>query len=178
MLEHKIIHLEYNYHHQSVLPKGRSFTASGETYAAVLPKEGLPPQTQEPRLLSAPHSLFSIWTDLKRSEKIQGAPTWRWGEWIWLTWPSRLHRNSPHGLNVSSIRIFDQIRDPEIPTPLLPYNLIIIINYYSISFNFRCWQHRREWTEAKPCEGKNASRVVGSAFPYFLLIGTNIVHHQ
>ena len=29
--------------------------------------------------------LFSIWTDLKRSEKNPGAPTWRWGEWIWLT---------------------------------------------------------------------------------------------
>ena len=28
-------------------------------------------------LLSAPHSLFSIWTDLKRSEKIPGAPTRR-----------------------------------------------------------------------------------------------------
>ena len=33
-----------------VLPKGRSFNASGETQAAVLPKAGLPPQTQEPRL--------------------------------------------------------------------------------------------------------------------------------
>ena len=66
----------------SVQPKGRSFTASGETYAAVLPKAGLPPLTQEPRLqlyqgfnmcgsfslLSAPHSLFSIWIDLKRSQ--------------------------------------------------------------------------------------------------------------
>ena len=49
-------------------------------------------------LLSAPPSLFSIWTDLKRSEKIPGAPTWRWGEWIWLTGPSGLHRNSPHRL--------------------------------------------------------------------------------
>ena len=55
----------------SVLPKGRSFTANGETQAEVLPKAGLPPQTQEPRLqfyqgfnrcgifplLSASHSL-------------------------------------------------------------------------------------------------------------------------
>ena len=55
-------------------------------------------QTQEPRLqfyqglnrcgsfplLSAAHSLFSIWTDFKRSVKIPGAPTWRWGERIWL----------------------------------------------------------------------------------------------
>ena len=37
--------------HQSVLSKGRSFTASAGTKAAVLPKAGLPPQTQKPRLL-------------------------------------------------------------------------------------------------------------------------------
>ena len=42
-----------------------------------------------------PHSLFSIWTDLTRSEKIPGAPACRWEEWIWLTEPSRLHWNSP-----------------------------------------------------------------------------------
>ena len=33
----------------------------------------------------------------------------------WLTGSSGLHRNSPQGLNISSIRGFDQIRDPEIP---------------------------------------------------------------
>ena len=66
-------------------------------------------------LLSAP-SLFSIWTNIKRSEKIPGAPTRRWGEWNWLTGPSGLHTEIHHeGLNISSIRIFDQIRDPEIP---------------------------------------------------------------
>ena len=69
-------------------------------------------------LHSAPHSLFNICTDLKRSEKIPGAPTWRWGEWIWITGPYRLHRNSLQGLNISSIRVFDQIRDPEIPITL------------------------------------------------------------
>ena len=26
----------------------------------------------------------------------------------------------------------------------------------------RCWEHLRDWTEAKPREGKNAGRVVGS----------------
>ena len=62
-------------------------------------------------LLSAPHSLFSIWTDIKICEKIPGAPLWRWGERIWLTGPSGLHRNSPQVLNISSIRVFDQIRD-------------------------------------------------------------------
>ena len=96
---------------------------------AVLPKAVLPPQTQEPRLqfyqglnrcdsfplISAPHSLFSFWTDLKRSGKIPGAPTRRWGEWIWLTGLSGLHQNSPQGFNISSIRDCDQIRDSEIP---------------------------------------------------------------
>ena len=56
-------------------------------------------------LLSAPHSLFGIWTNLKRSENIQGAPTRRW-EWIWLTGPSGLYRNSPQRLNISSIEGF------------------------------------------------------------------------
>ena len=72
-------------------------------------------------LLSAPHSLFSIWTDLKRSEKISGTQTWRWGEWIWLNGPSGFHRNSPQGLNISSIRGFEQITDPEIPITLAPH---------------------------------------------------------
>ena len=48
-------------------------------------------------LLSAPHSLFSIWTDFKRSEKFPGTPKWRGREWIWLTGLSGLHRNSPQG---------------------------------------------------------------------------------
>ena len=65
--------------------------------------------------------LFSIWTVLKRSGKIPGAPTRRWGEWIWLTGPSGVHRNSPQGLNMSSIRVFDQIRYPEIPINLCPH---------------------------------------------------------
>ena len=47
-----------------------------------------------------PHPfLFSIWTELKRSEINSGAPTWRWGEWIWLIGPSGLHWKSPQGLN-------------------------------------------------------------------------------
>ena len=102
------------YHHQSVLPKDRSFTASAGTKVAVLPKAGLPPQIQEPRLqfyqgwigMVASHcfphpTLFNIWTDLKRSEKSQGHQ--RGGEESGF----RLHRNSPPGLNISSIRVFD-----------------------------------------------------------------------
>ena len=74
----------YLLHHQSVLSKGRSFTASKETKAAVLPKAGVPPQNQKPRLqfyqgwLGAvvsccfPHSTLSfaserVLKDLKRS---------------------------------------------------------------------------------------------------------------
>ena len=65
--------------------------------------------------LSLSLSLFSIWKDPR-------ALAGRWGEWIWLTGPSRLYQNSPQGLNISSIRIFDQIRDPEIPVTLHPQN--------------------------------------------------------
>ena len=83
-------------------------------------------------LFSAPHSLFSIWTNLKRSEKIPGAPTSRWGEWIWLTGPSGLHQNSPQGLNISSIRVFDKIRDPEMPITLHPQSLVIIVSRWKL----------------------------------------------
>ena len=79
----------------AVLPKGRSSTANSETKIAalqVMNRCGSFP------LLSAFHSLLSISSDLKRSEKIQGAPAWRRKEWIWLTGPSGLHRNSPKGL--------------------------------------------------------------------------------
>ena len=86
-----------------VSPKGRSFTAKSGPEAAVL--LGMNRCGSFP-LLSAPHSIFSIWADLKRSEKIPGAPAWRWGEWIWLTGPSGLHRNSPQELNISFIMFF------------------------------------------------------------------------
>ena len=39
----------------------------------------------------------------------------------WLTGSSGLHRNSPQRLNVSSIRVSDQIRVPEIPITLHPH---------------------------------------------------------
>ena len=127
----------------SVLPKGRSFIANSALRLQLCPKAGLPFQTQEPRLyvllgmnrcgsfplLSAPHFLFCIWTNLKRSEKIPGSPTRRWGEWIWLTGPSGLHRNSPQGLSISSIRVFDQIKDPKIPITFRP--LYIYTVYWS-----------------------------------------------
>ena len=95
--------------------EGKSSTANSGTKAAVLLGMN---RRGSFSLLPALHSLFSIWRDLKKSEKISGAPTWRWGEWVWLTGPSGLHRISPLGLNISSIRVFDQIRDPEIPITL------------------------------------------------------------
>ena len=61
----------------------------------------------------------------------------RWGEWIWLTGPSGLHRNSPQGLNISSIRVFDQIRDPESPIPLSPLLNPYYSEYYPLIF--RCF---------------------------------------
>ena len=108
-------------------------------------KAGLPSLSQEQRLqfyqrlnrcgsfslLSAPHSLFSIWTDLKRSEMIPGAPTLRWGEWIRLTGPSGLHRNSRQGLNISFMRVFffpeQRSRNPNHPSPhVYIYNQIVL----------------------------------------------------
>ena len=37
-----------------------------------------------------------------------------------VNWALRIHRNSPQVLNISSTRVFDQIRDPEIPITLCP----------------------------------------------------------
>ena len=45
-------------------------------------------------------------------------------------WPLRTsHRNSPQGLNISSIRVFDQTKDPAIPISHRPhiYYVYIII---------------------------------------------------
>ena len=75
-------------------------------------------------LLSPPHSPFSIWTDLKRSVK-RSQGHHRGGEESGVAnWALRLHRNSPQGLNISSIRVFDQIRDPEIPKTICPHSCI------------------------------------------------------
>ena len=139
-------------YHQNCLLKDRYFTASAGLKAVALPKADLPPQTQEPRLqfylelnrcgsfplLYAPHSLFSIWIDFKRSEKISGSQTWKWGEWIWLTGPSGLHQNSLQGLNISSIMVFDQIRDPEIPITLRPHCK------YSLYYKAICKWNKKE----------------------------------
>ena len=124
--------IQYHHYHHGVLPDGRSFTANAGTKVTVPSKGRSSTANSETKiefllginrcgsfqLRSAPHSLYNIWRDLKRSEKISGTPMWRWGEWIWLTGPSELHWNSPQGLNISSIRVFDQIKDSEIPITL------------------------------------------------------------
>ena len=57
----------------------------------------------------------------------------RWGEWICLTGSSELHLNSPQGLNICSIRVFDQIGVPEIPITLCPHLYIYIQSGREIS---------------------------------------------
>ena len=111
----------------AVVSEDRPSTANSGTKVAIL--LGINRYSSFP-LLFVPHCLFSIWTYLKRFEKISGAPTWRWGEWIWLTGPSGFHRNSPQGLNISSIRVSDQIRDPEI----LHFSPVIYVNGFRITF--------------------------------------------
>ena len=64
--------------------------------------------------------------DLKRSQGHQrGGEESGFGQ----TRPSGLHRNSPQGLNISSIKVFDQIRDPEIPINLRPLYSVIRTEY-------------------------------------------------
>ena len=67
-----------------ILSKGRSSIANSGTKVAVL--LGMNRCSSFP-LFSAPHSPLSIWTNLKRCEKIPGAPSRRWGDWIWLLGP-------------------------------------------------------------------------------------------
>ena len=139
----------YHQYHQCVLLKGRCFTVNSVNKTAVLPKGRFSPQTRNQgavlvgmnrygsfSLFSAPHSLFNIWTDFEWSEKISGAPSWRWGEWIWLTGPSGLRWNSPQGLNISSNRDFDKIRDPEIPMTLHPLKINIDRNKFIVPYRF------------------------------------------
>ena len=80
LCHHEILYLFINHQHQTVLPKSRYFTVNSGTEAAVLPRSrysnansgtkvavllGMNRYGSFP-LLSAPHSLFSFWTDLKR----------------------------------------------------------------------------------------------------------------
>ena len=97
--------------------EGGSSTANSGTQAAVL--SGMNMCYSFP-LPTAPHSLFNIWTDLRGSKNIPVAPAWRWGEWVCLTEPSGLHRNSSKGLKSVPSGYLAKIRDSEIPIPLAP----------------------------------------------------------
>ena len=83
-------------------------------------------------LLSAPHSVFSIWTDLKRSRstnlEVRRVDLGNLA--------LRTRRNSPPGLNISSVRIFNQIRDPEVPITLRPH--FVFIHLYSWLVFYTC----------------------------------------
>ena len=81
-----VYHHHHHHHHQSVLLKGRFFTVNSGNKVAVQPKGTSSTANSGTKvavllrmnrcgsfsLLSAPHSFFSIITDLKRSEKIPG----------------------------------------------------------------------------------------------------------
>ena len=129
-----VLYSYHHHHHQSVLPKGRSFTANAGTKDAVLSKGKPSTANSETKvaillwinrcgnfsLLSTPTlSLASekALKDLKISQGSQCA-----GEESWFGYLSpRDYRNSPQGLNISSIKVFDQIRYPELPVTLRPH---------------------------------------------------------
>ena len=98
--------------------EGNSSTANSETKIAVLLVMNM---CSSFLLLSTPSlSLSSEQTskDLKRSQGPQGGGGERE---FGITGPSGLHRYSPEGLNISCIRVFDHIRDLEIPITLRPF---------------------------------------------------------
>ena len=135
----------------SVLPKGSSFTANAGTKVAVLSKGRSSTANSGTKvvillrinscgsfpLLFAPRSLFSIWTDLRRS--IQGAPALSWVECSWIIGPSGLHRNSSQWLNIGSVRVFDQIRDPKISITLRLHSWTISYDNLLISGLYIYW---------------------------------------
>ena len=125
-------HHHHNHHHQSVLPEGR-YTTSAGTQAAVLPKAGLPPQTQESRLqlyqalnrcgkfpLLA-HLTLSLTSEqtLKYLKYSRGTSVEvrrvNVANWTLLTSPK-----FTTGVKYQFHWGFDQIRDPKIPITLLP----------------------------------------------------------
>ena len=87
-------------------------------------------------LFSAPHSLFSIWTNLKRSEKIPGAPAWRWGKWVLLyTWALQTSPKFTTGIKYQLHQDFwpdQRSRNPNHPSSHLKYSnmLTILIHPY------------------------------------------------
>ena len=112
---------------QSVLSKSKSFTANTGTKAAVLPKVSTSTANSGSKVadllgmnrsdsfpfLSAPHSLFSTYTDLKRSQAIVDVRRVYLANWALRTSPK-----ITTGLKYQFHQRFDQIRDQEIPITL------------------------------------------------------------
>ena len=105
------------------------------------PKAGLPLQTQEPRLQfywrwigvvasrCFPHPALSLTSEqtLKVLKRSQGHQHGGQESWIYLTGISGLHRNSPQGLNISSIRVSDQIEIWKSQSPFFSFIIISVL---------------------------------------------------
>ena len=119
----------YHHHHQSVLPKGRSFAANSAPRLKLYAKAGPSPKLRNQccsllginrcGCFSHP-TFFSASEQTLKDLKNPMGPILEVRKVICLSGPSGLHRNSPQELNISSIRVFDRITDPEITITLRP----------------------------------------------------------
>ena len=94
-----------------------------------------------------PHLSLSLSSEqtLKNLKRSQGHQHGGEESGFGRTGPSGLHRNSPQELNISSIKVFDQIRDPKIPITLptrLLYEIYMWRNIYFRFHQFSCWNKR------------------------------------
>ena len=116
------------HHHQSVLPKGRSSLQSQEprlqfwrrqVFHCKLRNQGCSFTMNWIGVAASrcfPHPTLSLAPEqtLKDLKDPRGTNV-EVRRVDLVNWPSGLHRNLPQRLNISSIRVFDQIRDLEIP---------------------------------------------------------------
>ena len=136
----------------SILPKGRSLTANSGTKAAVLLKGKSSTANSGTQvavllgtngcgsfpLLSAPHSLFSIWTDLKRSEKIPGGTNAEVRRLYLANWALRTSPKSTTGVKYRFRQGFwpdQRSRNPNLPSPPILYIWYGIFIFYGKYFN-------------------------------------------
>ena len=149
------------YRQQSLLPKGRSFTANSRTKAAVLSKGKsstansgtnitvLIGMNKSVASCCFPHYTLFLASEQTLKDLIRSQGPQRGGvEVRSLPGHSGLNQNSPEGLYISSIRVFDQIRDPEIPThtqsqhPLTSPHSTLALVALKVSLQsivFYCW---------------------------------------
>ena len=119
---------------QSVLPKGRPFTANSGTKNAVLSKGRSSTANSGTKAavllgmnrcgscpwLSAPHSIFSIWTDLKKIWKVPRGLNLEMRRMDIANWVFRISPKYTTGVKYQFQKGFHQITDPEIPVTLRP----------------------------------------------------------